>query len=140
MTQHTEPLKDAAVTGSIIGAFYAVYDALGYGFLESVYRAALAIEFGKRGLAFTREEPVEVFYDGQKAGVYRSDFIIESRVVVEVKASRAIGEADHKQLLNYLRATRLELGLMLHFGPNARFHRYIFENARKPIPTVLLSS
>ena len=95
MTLPIEPLKDAALTGGVISAFYKTYDNLGYGFLESVYRAAMAIELRKLGLAFTREEPVDVFYDGEKVGLYRSDFIVEGRVVAEIKASRTIDEADH---------------------------------------------
>ncbi|HXT18229.1 MAG TPA: GxxExxY protein [Gemmatimonadaceae bacterium] len=127
----SENLKDADLTGRIIGAFYAVYDKLGYGFLESVYGAGFEIELERHGIRFTREQPVDVFYDGRPIGRYRTDFIIEGRVVVEIKASRAFDESYDKQVLNYLRATRMELGMLLHFGPKPSFKRYIFENSRK---------
>lgn len=124
-------LKDADLTARAIGAFYMVYDDLGYGFLENVYCSALAIELGNQHLAFTREAPVDVMYRGAKVGHYRSDFIIENRLVIEVKASKALCDEHFRQVLNYLRATNLELALLLHFGPKPFFRRLIFDNHRK---------
>jgi GxxExxY protein len=124
-------LKEADLTGKIINAFYTVYDELGYGFLETVYTGAICIELTNRGVAFSREGPIDVFYKGIKVGHYKADIIVAERVVIEVKASRTTDDSDRRQLLNYLRATSLELGLMLHFGPKANFQRLIFENDRK---------
>jgi len=124
-------LTHGDLTGRIINAFYAVYDELGYGFLESVYRGALAYELRERGLALSVEEPVDVWYKGTKIGHYRADIVIERRIVIEVKAAKATDESDRRQLLNYLRATKLEVGLLLHFGPKAAFQRLVFENKRK---------
>jgi GxxExxY protein len=120
-----ETLFEEALTGKIIGAFYHVHFALGYGFLESVYKKALHRELLKRGLRCEREVVVDVYYEGEVVGVFRPDIIVESRVVLEVKASRKLDPTDASQLLNYLRATDLELGLLLHFGPRASVKRLI---------------
>jgi len=119
------------VTGRIIKGFYRVYDQLGYGFLEKAYGNALALELTALGLSFVREAPLEVFYKGCKVGHFRADFIVEKCVVVEVKASRCLVDADSRQLLNCLRAATLETGLVLHFGTKARFKRILFENRLK---------
>ena len=108
-----------------------MYDELGYGFLEAVYASALAHEFSARSILFRREAHADVFYKAKKSGLYRADFIVADRIVVEVKATERICDADKRQVLNYLRATRLELGLLLHFGPKPGFKRMIFENSRK---------
>src|SRR3954469_6459756 len=95
----TDPeLLHADLTREIIEAFYAVYDELGYGFLESVYCAAFAIELRQRGLAFERESTIQVFYKGELVGRFRTDFRIECLVPVEIKASKALTDADSKQL------------------------------------------
>jgi GxxExxY protein len=120
-----ETLFEEALTGKIIGAFYHVHFALGYGFLESVYKKALHRELLKRGLRCEREVVVDVYYEGEVVGVFRPDIIVESRVVLEVKASRKLDPTDASQLFNYLRATDLELGLLLHFGPRASVKRLI---------------
>ena len=96
-----------------------------------MYRNALAYELEKRGVACAREVPVEVWYKGQKIGHFRADLVVEQCIVLEVKASKSVDDADRRQLLNYLRATQLELGLLLHFGPKAAFQRLIFENQPK---------
>ena len=124
-------LIEGDLTGKIINAFYQVYDGLGYGFLESVYRSALALELASQGLVSVREAVADVFYKGTKVGHFKADLIVEQRVVVEVKASKTIGEEDEKQVRNYLRATNLEVALLLHFGPKANFRRSVFENGRK---------
>lgn len=126
-----ETLFEEALTGKIIGAFYHVHFALGHGFLESVYEKALHHELLKRGLKSEREVAVDVYYDGKVVGVFRPDIIVESRVVLEVKASRKLDSADASQLLNHLRATKLELGLLLHFGPRASVKRLIETRAPK---------
>ncbi len=124
-----ETLFEEAITRRVIGAFYDVYNSLGYGFLESVYANALAIELVERGLHVVREARAEVRYKGEVVGMFRADLLVESRVVVELKASRHLDPAHGRQLINYLRSTDLEVGLLLHFGPRASFQRFISSNA-----------
>jgi GxxExxY protein len=124
-----ETLFEEALTRRIIGAFYDVYNALGYGFLESVYQAALEREMADRGLSVVREAGAEVRYKGSVVGVFRADLLVESRVVVELKASRKLESAHLAQVINYLRATDLEVGLLLHFGPRPSFQRFVATNA-----------
>jgi len=124
MTAKGELLYEG-ITDIIIGAFYAVYNALGYGFLENVYCAALVFELRRRGLKVEREVPVQVFYAGQPIARYRVDLIVEGKVLLELKSSVAIGEADHRQVFNYLRCTDIDLGMILHFGPKPSFRRII---------------
>ena len=118
-----QPLIDENITRQIIGAFYECYNQLGYGFLESVYRRALVQELRSRALTASEEAFVEVHYKGSSVGSFRLDLLVENRVVVEAKATSTLGPADRRQLINYLRATGLELGLLLHFGPEPRFER-----------------
>src|SRR6476661_4731278 len=116
-------------TNSIISSFYAVYDVLGYGFLEAVYCNALEIEFTARGLKFIREAPIDIYYKGARVGHYRADFLVEEEVVVEVKASRALDESNRAQTLNCLRGSKTEVALLLHFGPKPAFKRIFYENS-----------
>jgi GxxExxY protein len=113
------------ITGEIISAFYAVYNELGYGFLESVYVRALAIELFQRRMNVSREVPVTVYYKGVTVGTYRADLVVSDTVVVEAKACEQAGDSDRLQLLNYLRASGKEVGLLLHFGPKAVLRRVI---------------
>ena len=113
------------LTREVIGAFFDVYNYFRPGFLESVYAGGLAIELRERGIAFRREARLDVRYKGQIAGVYRADFLIEERLVLEIKASIAIGELDRRQLLNYLRLTSVTVGLLLHFGPEPQVMRVV---------------
>ena len=119
------PLIHGRLTGEVIGAFYEIYNELGFGFLESVYSSALEIEFRDRRIPYVRELPLEVIYKGRVASMSRADFLVDGKLVVEVKATRRIGEADKDQLLHYLRGTRTEVGLLLHFGPKAEFYRVV---------------
>ena len=118
-------LVESELTRKIIGAFFACYNELGYGFLESVYRRALTAELRARGMRAEEEVPIEVCYKGIVVGSFKLDLLIEDRVIVEAKATAALGIADRRQLINYLRATNLEVGLLLHFGPEPRFARCI---------------
>jgi GxxExxY protein len=127
-----EALFEEALTHKIIGAFFQVYNTLGHGFLESVYAKALEVELVRRGLHIAREVPADVYYNGQVVGLFRADMLVESRVLLELKGSRKIDQSDIAQLLNYLRATDLELGLLLHFGPRASFKRLIASNTFGP--------
>lgn len=113
------------ITGEIISAFYAVYNELGYGFIESVYIRALAIELFQRRMNVAREVPVTVYYKGVTVGTYRADLMVADTVVVEAKAGEHTVEADRIQLLNFLRASGKEVGLLLHFGPRAVLKRVI---------------
>jgi GxxExxY protein len=126
-------LKEAATTQHILGAFYEVYNELGSGFLESVYREALAIALGDRGLRYERQTRITVVFRGVVIGAFRADFVVGSKVLVELKATRALDDAHVAQTLNYLRATNLEVALLLNFGPKPSFKRLFFDNVRKSL-------
>lgn len=124
-------MRHEELTKEVIRIFYKVYNTLGYGFLEKVYENALRIEFGKAGLDFDCQAPVQVFYEGEIVGDYVADFIVEKKVVVEVKANVGLSVSDESQLLNYLRCTGLEVGLLVNFGKEAEFKRKVFETVKK---------
>ena len=114
------------LTGAIIGAFFEVYNWLeGDGYLESVYRNALVVELQSRGYHCRREGLIEVLYKGVCVGKYRYDLLVNGQVLVEVKAGDLLAPNAKRQLLNYLRGTGLQVGLLLHFGPEARFFRCV---------------
>jgi GxxExxY protein len=113
------------ITGEIISAFYAVYNELGHGFLEAVYIRALAIELFQRRMNVAREVPVTVYYKGVTVGTYRADLLVADTVVVEVKTGDQPSDHDRPQLINYLRSSGKEVGLLLHFGPKAILKRVI---------------
>jgi len=123
--------KHSDLTDQIIGAFYAVYTTLGYGFLESVYVKALMIELKKRGLNARDELPIRVHYDGQLIGEYFADLVVNELVILEIKAAKALATEHEAQLLNYLKATPYEVGLLLNFGPKPETKRRSFDNNRK---------
>jgi GxxExxY protein len=118
-------LLHADVTAAVIGAFYRVYNVLGYGFLEAVYANALSLEIANVGLHVQREVPVRVMYEGVSVGAYRADMIVNGSVIVELKATQALCPTDEAQLLNYLRGTSIDVGLLLHFGPRPSFRRLV---------------
>ena len=113
------------LTRAIIGAFRRAYNRLDYGYLEHVYRQAMMLELTKLGLQFRTEAAVDVWYEGVCIGTYRADLIVENAVIVELKSSRVLDESAARQLLNYLRCTDLEVGLLLHFGPKPTIKRLI---------------
>jgi len=119
------------ITRQIVGVFFQVYGELGYGFLESVYRAAMTIALREAGLAVKPEIELEARFRGRAIGQFRADLLIEDVVLVELKATRGIDSAHIAQLLNYLRCTSLETGLILNFGPGPQIRRLIFTNDRK---------
>lgn len=119
------------VAGSVIGVFYEVYNELGPGFLESVYQEAMALALSQAGLPVTRQVPVDVVFRGLRVGTFRADLLVAGELLVELKAVRAIEEAHVSQALNYLRATSLEAGLLLNFGPRPQFKRVVYSNGRK---------
>jgi GxxExxY protein len=110
---------------SIIGGFLTAYYKLGFGFLESAYAAAIEIELKRRGHTVRREHRVEIWYDDTQIGLHRLDMLVDDRIVLEIKATDRLGPHTRRQLLNYLRATRLELGLILHCGPTPQVYRVI---------------
>jgi len=122
--------KHSELTSAIIGAFYDVYNELGYGFLEKVYENALVYELRKRGYRVLQQAPVEVYYDGLQVGQYFADLLVNATVILELKAAEGIVEEHEAQLLNYLKATDIDLGLILNFGPKPQIKRMVFETAR----------
>ena len=126
-------LKHSEVTEKIIGVFYDVYNELGYGFLESTYAEAMLLALSQSGLAAVREVPVPVWFRGQKVGQYFADLLVDNKVLLELKSARNLESAHEAQLLHYLRATEIEVGLLLNFGPRPQFRRLLFDNARKRI-------
>jgi GxxExxY protein len=116
---------------AVIQAFFRVYDRLGYGFLESVYVAALVYELTKAGYTVQREAPVQVVYDGVVLGTYRADILVERRLILEVKTDTGLSAAPERQLRNYLRCSGIEVGILLVFGLKPRFKRLIHTRDRK---------
>jgi GxxExxY protein len=107
----------------IVAAFFEVYNALGFGFLESIYARALEIALKRRGLLVEREYPVTVLFHGEAVGQHRCDMLVERRIVIEIKSTERLSDVPKRQLRNYLKALNLKLGLLLHFGPRAEYHR-----------------
>ena len=135
----TDNYKHSDITGIIIKAFYNVYNQLEYGFLEKVYENALLIELKKLGLECVAQYPVEVFYDDLKVGFYIADIIVNNCVIVEIKAAEALCEEHEAQLTNYLRATDIEVGLLLNFGKKIEFKRKVFSTEYKNLNKSSLS-
>jgi len=118
------------LTDKIIKAFYSVYSELGYGFLEKVYENALCYELSLLGLSYHKQKPIKVSYKEKIVGEYFADILVEDTVILELKATPLC--EDHEfQLLNYLKATDVEVGLLLSFGKNPKFIRKVFENKNK---------
>ncbi len=129
-------LKHFEITDQILNAFFKrVYPALGYGFLEKVYRNALALALREAGLKVAVEFPIQVYFEGQLVGEYFADLVVNEKVLVELKAVDFLRNEHEAQLLNYLRATPYEVGLLLNFGKKADFRRLVFDNERKPTQT-----
>ena len=118
-------------TSKIIGAFYNVYNTLGYGFLEKVYERALVTELEENGFRAECQEPIKVHYNGKPVGNYFADIVVDEKVVLEIKAAAKISKAHETQLINYLKATQIEIGFVLNFGPEPAFRRKIYSNSRK---------
>ena len=132
-----ENLKHSEITGAVIKSFYKVYNSLGYGFLEKVYENALVIELLELGLIVEQQKGVHVYYRGSLVGEYFTDLIVENAVIVELKSAVSISRAHEAQLINYLRATEFEVGLLLNFGQTAEYKRKIFDNQPTSILNVL---
>jgi GxxExxY protein len=121
------------LTSAIISCFYKVYNKMGYGFLEKVYINALKIELENEGLLVEKQKPISVFYDRKIVGEYFADLIIENKVIVELKAAESLREEHELQLINYLKATEIEVGLLLNFGKRPQINRKIFTNKYKTV-------
>jgi len=117
--------KHQDLTEQIINAAYTVNNTLGYGFLKKVYHNSLVIELKKRGIFIEQEKPIKVKYDNQLVGEYFADIVVDNKVVVEVKAVDKHNPAFDAQLLNYLKATGLEVGLIINFGPSVKVKRMV---------------
>ncbi len=126
-------LKHSEITEKIIKAFYEVYNELGSGFLESVYESALAIVLKDFGLMVECQKEIPVFFRGQSLGLFRADLVINNKVILELKAVKTLSPVHEAQLLNYLKATDIEVGLLINFGQKPSFKRFVFENSRKRI-------
>ena len=129
----TEKFKHEAITDIILKSFYEVYNELGDGFLESVYETALYIVLAGHGLCVDQQKDIPVVFRGKVVGDFRADLIINEKVIVELKAVKVINPAHEAQLINYLKATNIEVGLLLNFGRKPEFKRLIFDNKRKKI-------
>ena len=124
-------MKHQNLTEDIIKIFYKVYNVLGYGFLEKIYENAMMIEFRKAGIPAEAQSPIEVTYEGEIVVEHAADIIVDSKVIIELKAAKKLAEDHHAQLLNYLKATEIEVGLLLNFGPKPEISRKVFDNFRK---------
>jgi len=119
------------LTSKIINCFYTVYNTLGFGFLEKVYENALMIELRKNGIKAEKQKPIKVYYTEELIGEYFADIFVEDTVIVELKAAEFLIEEHELQLINYLKATDKEIGLLLNFGKKPEFKRKIFTNDKK---------
>ena len=126
-------LKYFGLTQQIIGVYFDVYNELGTGFLESVYQKSLALALESAGLKVCSRIDIPVWFRGHQVGQFEGDLLVEQCVLLELKAARALGSAHQAQLLNYLRATEIEVGLLLNFGPRPEFKRVAYDNSRKRI-------
>ncbi|HEY3975480.1 MAG TPA: GxxExxY protein [Candidatus Sulfotelmatobacter sp.] len=121
------------MTEKIIGVFYDVYNELGYGFLESTYAGAMVVALEEAGLKVAKEVSVPVWFRGRRVGQYFADLMVEHAVLLELKTARSLESAHEAQLLHYLKATEIEVGLLLNFGMRPQFRRLLFDNERKKI-------
>jgi GxxExxY protein len=115
----------------VISAFYKVYNTLGYGFLEKVYERSMCIELRKYGFKVESQKPIVVFYDNENVGDYFADIVVNDSLIIELKAAEGLVEEHENQLINYLKATDMEVGLLFNFGKKPEFKRKIFTNDRK---------
>jgi GxxExxY protein len=138
-TDHNKPRRDSSglkhgeLTDRIIGVFYDVYNELGYGFLESVYRESMRLALSDAGLRVRVEVLIPVSFKRHLVGQFKADMLVENSVLLELKCARLLDKSHEAQLLHYLRATEIEVGLLLNFGVRPQFRRLLFDNERKKI-------
>jgi len=123
--------KFSELTNNIINCFYKVYNKLGYGFLEKVYENSLNYELESKGLSVESQKPIKVYYREQLVGEYFADLIVDNKIIIELKANKFLSPEDEAQILNYLKATKYEVGLLLNFGKKPEVKRKIFSNEKK---------
>ncbi len=123
--------KHSDVTEKVIGAFFKVYNTLGYGFSEKVYENSLVIELRKSGLRVEQQKSITVYYEDNNVGEYFADILVNDAVILELKAVRHLLDEHEAQLLNYLKATTIEVGLLLNFGPKVEYRRKVYDNELK---------
>ena len=128
LPMRNEDYKYSDITSKVMKAFFKVYNSLGFGFLERVYENAMFIELNNMGLNVEKQKRLVVYYENQQIGNYFADFLIEEKVIIELKAVERLVEEHELQIINYLRATDLEVGLILNFGKKPEFKRKIFTN------------
>ena len=131
MNTDFQDFKYKELSEETIRIFYKVYNKLGYGFLEKVYENAMMIDFRKSGINVASQSPIEVTYEDEIVGEYFADILVDNKIIVEIKAAKSLTEYHHAQLLNYLKATDIEVGLLLNFGPKPEIKRKVFDNFRK---------
>ena len=124
-------LKHGLITDQILKVFYEVYNELGHGFLESVYHRSLVLALNSVGLNVCSKVPIPVWFRGTRVGRFEADILVEGCVLLELKAARMLDSSHRAQLMNYLRATDIEVGLLLNFGEKPEFKRVIFDNLKK---------
>lgn len=132
MNADKHPLLEAELTERVIGVFYAVYNELGSGFLESVYENAFAAALREIGLRVVQQAPIDVRFRGILVGEFKADLLVEERIIVELKAVSQLGSAHEVQLVNYLKATGIPVGLLFNFGPRPQFKRRVFDSHPNP--------
>jgi GxxExxY protein len=120
-------------TSVILKCFYQVYNTLGFGFLEKVYENALFLELKNHGLNCQKQLPITVYYHGNPVGDYYADIVVENKIIIELKATESLAEEHEHQLINYLKATNIEIGLLLNFGREPQIKRKILTNDRKAL-------
>ena len=121
------------LTDEILSAFYDVYNELGYGFLERVYQNSLYLELRTRGFQVEAQKPIKVFYKGYEVGEYYADLVVEDLVILELKAAEFLVKEFEYQLINYLKGTNMEVGLLLNYGKKPEFIRKVYANNRKKL-------
>ncbi len=127
----SENYKHTELTEQVIKAFYKVYNVLGYGFLEKVYENALYLELKEMNFSVEKQKPIDVKYEGQSVGNYFADLVVEETIIIELKASERLIENHEFQLINYLKATDMEVGLLLNFGKKPEIRRKVFSSHYK---------
>ena len=131
MNDLNKKLLHSSITDKIIKTFYNVYNSLGYEFLEKVYENSMIIELLKMDCNVNQQKNIKVFYDGKQVGDYYADLIVNNLIIVELKAAENLCPEHETQLINYLKATDLEVGLLLNFGKKSEFRRKIYTNDLK---------
>lgn len=119
------------ITDDILKVYYDIYNQLGYGFLEKVYQNAMFFELKSKGYKVEAQKPIKVYFKNQLVGEYYADLLVDDKIIIELKACEVLMNVHVAQLMNYLKATKIEVGLLLNFGEEPEFKRIIYTNDRK---------